>query len=506
MSDAPNLVLAGAGLPDWLEWVLILVFFVGPTVIGWLRKLAQGAATSPEGTPAPAPNPQKASPAKAKPSGASARQASRKETRREARERQIPTSSRPAARSGAQRPVQRTKPATAAASSRMQRTERPKPSWQRRTAAAELAEQEEALRREEQREETSVRTRLSVGSLSGREALASMLSPLAQVPALREVLGQPDVLRSLQDRLSSISAPWRLVGAFQVAGVASVARVPGLRQEVYQAAGLPEDGLQITSLQELARNPELLAAAWVEILFADALGLAVAGPAWARARVAGLVASGAVSDMRWDARARTMVINPPARIVAPVLAHVLRQGSEIKEAQAVEALAGEASAAPLSLHVLGLGQTFSMELPEEALVIESQQMLQRMMGTAFMSLNSFRPADRMGENWEAMGPSVRRWVERLRGRSVESAPSLESSFGLFYACSLWGTDAVETLLASADVRQSAPGTRGGAGAQKVGPGLGAIPGAQAMVESMLVGSLLASPASRRHERRSQSLL
>ncbi len=476
MSDPVRILEAKSALPEWLDWVLLVVFFVGPTVWKWIRSASQRLPSEPKprpevrrkeaGRPAPAAAPRKAAKAGS-----------------------VPVS--PRAASAPVRPAGRPQSKDSSQVANEQRIE-------------ELARNEASVWGNEAPVKKAVFT---LDDLSGPAALGPLLQPMATTPALRAVLQNPDVQRALGERVARGAAPWRLVGAMQVAGVSAVGRVPGLREELNRVAGLPEEGIQIQSLQELQVNPEILVGGWTEVLFADALGLWIGGPAYAKARVKSLVEAGSLSQLSWNVRSGGMVLNPPARLIAPVLASVLRKFGAIREAQDLVAMVDEEEGGQLTLNLQGLGRPFAMVLPEEVLVDASIQVMRAIMDAEYVSLGKWSPSAKAQSRWSEVMPGVAKWGDELKRGRVTRNLSIASSLGLLWACANTSVGQVEAWLAKAQLEEPAAYKRQASRSTGVTSGGVLQPlNRQSLVESLLVGAIMAPPASKRGASRSQSFL
>lgn len=478
MSDPLPVVEAKSVVPEWLDWILILVFFVGPTIWNWIRRASQGA-----GQENPKPKPTKpARPAQPKPTAARSGQSERQ-------------------RRGANQPAGR---ATASSRNRAEGVRRGEELLEKLgarkapgRASSSEASSVEAVH-EQVWEESSPQSRaaLTVDEMSQAPALSTLLAPLARQGAIGGVLQQAEVQRAIHERLAFSAAPWRLTGAMQVAGVAVQSRIPGLRQEVYAAAGLPQEGIQITSLQELVEVPELLVASWIEVLFSDVLGLWTAGPVYARARVVSLIQSGAVSEMNWNVRSGGMVLNPPARLVAPVLSGVLRHYGAIREAQDLSALVDEEAEGSLKLNIQGLGRTVALTLPEEILVSESLSAIRSLAEFNYSSLGKWAPASEFAQRWAEVMPGVRRFGENLKFGRVQRAMTLDTVLGLLWECSVQGTAQVDALLAKAQVESGPKRGRQRETSSGYPGGILEPLTRQSLVESLVVGTLISPPGGR----------
>lgn len=479
MSDPLPVVEAKSVVPEWLDWILILVFFVGPTIWNWIRRASQGSGKESgkpkRGRPPAAPQPKPAV-SKASQTARNQPQVGRPVTVRPG----APDASRAQSlRRGEEllgNPGTRKAPGRAArAASRAMDTVH-EPVWDEASSSSRMA--------------------LTVDDMSQAPALSALLAPLARQGAIGAVLQQAEVQRALNERLAFSAAPWRLTGAMQVAGVAIQSRIPGLRQEVYAAAGLPQEGVQISSLQELVEVPELLVASWIEVLFSDVVGLWTAGPVHARARVVSLIQSGAVSEMNWNVRSGGMVLNPPARLVAPVLSGVLRQYGAIREAQDLSALVDEEAEGSLKLNIQGLGRTVALTLPEEVLVSESLSAIRNLAEFNYASLGKWAPAAEFVQRWAQVMPGVRRFGEDLKNRRVRSEATLENVLGLLWECSVQGTVRVDALLTKAKAESEPKRSRQRESISGLSQGGLAPLSRQSLVESLVVGTLMAPPGGR----------
>ncbi|GEM_PF-3771388 len=434
MSDPSPIVEARSSTLDWVEWVLVVLFFVLPTVLGWIRKLTR--KETPEAEP-----------------GAFDEE----------------LEERPAAPGGRQTAHTMARPTTAPSASSFSRAHEPG-------------------------------TLPTVATVTGASGTESLLRELDLIPGLGRILSQSGAKLTGIGRASQGSSPWRWVGGIQAAAATVMARTPELRGEIYEALELPPEGINVSSLEELQAQPELLVASWTETLFADVLGLWIAGPIWARGRLASLMDAGAVSEMNWNIRSGVLALNPPAALMAPAFGLVLRQFGMSRDGQAVEDMAGRTGES-LTLNILGLPRRISLRFPMDALVLETRSALRRVLTTEYSVLGDWKPSHQLEQRWLNSMKEAQRWAKRVEAGQLVREPGVVTTLGALWLLMSYGQVRAEELLTKASEkgpRRIAHGVRGVESFR----GQGGLPSRGAMVESLLLGALLAPPVSRNRGRRS----
>jgi hypothetical protein len=148
--------------------------------------------------------------------------------------------------------------------------------------------------------------------------LQSVYEPLAQLPQLRPFLTDRDGLKLFAQTSRSPNFPANLVAHHRTIAMRLLREVPGLRADLVTAAKMPTGFSQINSIEELVESSGRLAVGWLETVFADALGLALIGPQYARLRAAEILRAGLQQKLVLNvASANALVLDPPLNVIGP---------------------------------------------------------------------------------------------------------------------------------------------------------------------------------------------
>jgi hypothetical protein len=164
---------------------------------------------------------------------------------------------------------------------------------------------------------------------------------------------------------------------------------PGLRADIVLAAGLKQGIGEIQSIEELAKASDRLAVGWLDTVFADALGVTLFGPAYARLRVLRLHAQGRVHRLPLPIRGnRALALEPPLRIVGAALMDAVETLDMRDQSSELRALLQETEAGkgPLRLEITGGPRAIQFDVDAQPAITVTRNMMSSMLKTDLPAL------------------------------------------------------------------------------------------------------------------------